>query len=166
MSEARIRVKFGKHELEVEGSAELVVSQFERFRQLVDPKDMHALSANVKQESPSPPPFHLMCMHKGRFMFLKVPAKTDDALLLVLLAQKTFRKNERVSGNEIMAGLRLSGIHVKRSYQAVAKHEQQGNIVVHGTGGRRRYQLTERGEALAQEVVKHLAPLVRPKTEP
>ena len=164
MGDSRIRVKFGKHELEVEGSEELVTSQFERFRQLVEPKDAQK-AAEAKAVVPQPPPFHLMCNQKRRVLYLKVAAKLDDAVLLLLLAQKTFRKNVSVNGNEIMSGLRMSGIHVKRSYQAVSTHQKLGNIQVDGVGRRRRYQLTEKGEALAQEVVKHLAPLVRPKTE-
>ena len=167
MSKSRIKIKFSEHEFEVEGPAELVKSQFAVFRRLVwpdswpDPTETQAQAATETTEiALSEPPFPKMCLRQGRFLYLKVPAKVEDAVLLVMFAQKEFRKNENVTGGEIMGGLRRSGIRIRRADSLVTKHESAGNIAIKGSGRTRRYQLTDQGADRAQQLVTYLAPLI------
>ncbi len=170
MSKSRIRIKFPEHEFEVEGPAERVQSRFAVFRRLVWPNSepdaaetMAQTTIETVEIAPAEPPFPKMCLQQGRFLFLKVPAKVEDAVLLVMFAQKEFRKNENVTGGEIMGGLRRSGIKIRRADSLVTKHESAGNIAIKGSGRTRRYQLTDQGAYRAQQLVSYLAPLVDTK---
>ena len=164
MSDLKLKIKFGEHEFEAEGPADTVQAQFMAFKQLVSPqpdgeKSFAAPDAVVDRSER--PPFHKMVLLKGRIVSLTVPAKPEDAVLLVLLAQKQFRKNDRVSGGEIMDGLRESGVRIPRADYILTRHARDGNVVVSGDGRMRRYRLTDAGADRALQIVRRLAPLVR-----
>lgn len=163
MSESRIRIKFAEHEFEVEGPEELVKSQFALFRQLVWPQAAAILHEESRVEpplSPEAPPFRRMVSVRGRIAYLNIPAKVEDAVLLLLLAQKEFRKNENVTGGEIMTGLRRSGIRIPRADTLLMQHATAGKIGIKGSGRTRRYHLTGDGTERAQEIVARLSPLI------
>ena len=163
MSDLRLKIKFGEHEFEAEGTAETVQAQFVAFKQLVVPQAEGGLSlaTDTAVDPSGPPPFHKMVRVSDRIASLTVPAKTEDAVLLVLLAQKQFRNNDAVTGGEIMDGLRASGVRVPRADYILARHARDGNVVRVGEGRKRRYRLTDRGADRALQIVRHLAPLVR-----
>ena len=162
MSDLKLRIKFGEHEFEAEGTAETVEAQFIAFKQMVLPQAEGEVSlAATDDDESGPPPFDKMVRVSGRIVSLTVPAKTEDAVLLVLLAQKQFRKNDAVSGGEIMDGLRASGVRIPRADYILTRHARDGNVVMNGDGRKRRYQLTDRGAERALGIVRHLAPLVR-----
>ena len=160
MADLRLKIKFGEHEFEAEGSAETVQDQFIAFKQLVLPQPEGEKPLGAIDDS-KPPPFHKMVSLNGRIVSLTVPAKTEDAVLLMLLAQKQFRENDAVSGGEIMAGLRASGVRIPRADYILTRHARDGNVVMTGDGRMRRYRLTDRGADHALQIVRHLAPLVR-----
>src|SRR5258705_5537410 len=119
MSELRIRVKFGEHEIELEGSADAVERQFEPFKQFLmpaPPPPSPKESADEVKQVPTPPRLSLEAITKvrGTIYSLTVNAKVEDAILVILLAQRIFRNNNSVSGIEIMKGLRDSGFQGRR----------------------------------------------------
>ena len=96
---------------------------------------------------------------KARVVSLTVPAKAEDVVLLVLLGQKQFRNNGRVTGAEIMNGLRQSGVRLPRADYMLRKHAGDGNVVMTGLGRTRRYSLTNAGVDRAQQIARTLFPI-------
>jgi len=96
MSELRIRIKIGEHEIELEGSADAVERQFEPFRQLLIPA-VETPSAQMRAEAQPPPPLPLEKIVRGRgtIYSLTVDANLEDAILIILLAQRSFVGTKR-----------------------------------------------------------------------
>jgi hypothetical protein len=144
MGESRMRIRFGDREFEAEGTGEWVDRQFQAFKQLIGPKDENA-------SVPIPPLDHILRM-RGRVVSLGVNAKAEDAVLVMLLGQRDWRKNDTVSGLEVMSGLRDSGIHLARADHILKKHVRDGLVVAMGQRRRRRYRLSSAGVAHAREI--------------
>ena len=87
---------------------------------------------------------------------LTVNARTEHAVLAILLGQRHFRKNNSVSGMEIMSGLRSSGFDVRRADTMMAKHASEGSVVATGRRKLRRYRLSTDGVARAEQIVRSL----------
>jgi hypothetical protein len=151
MTEAKLRVKIGEHEFDATGPAETVEQYFQSFKQLIS-----GSSALASAKEPKTTPFHKLVQLNGRTAFLKVAPKPEEAVLLVLLAQKRFLNNESVSGMEIMSGLRHSGIRIRRGDQILARHARDGSVSVIGSNKKRRYGLTDAGVKRAEEIVQSL----------
>ena len=94
---------------------------------------------------------------RGNILLLAVSATPADAVLALMLGQRQFRKNNAVSGVEIMRGLRHSQIRIRRVDGILSKHHESGHIQWTGTGRGRRYSLTDAGAARAEEIARHLA---------
>ncbi|HET9280860.1 MAG TPA: hypothetical protein VFR24_02750, partial [Candidatus Angelobacter sp.] len=84
----------------------------------------------------------------------------EDALMLTLLGQRTFRNNDSVTGSELTDGLRQSGLNVGRVDWRLEKLANEGLIIKIGSGRASRYRLTNQGMARAQEVARNLIALV------
>src|SRR5262249_16269184 len=133
ITEAKLRVKFGEHEFEANGPADAVEQYFQSFKQLISGPFPEAGA-----KTPETPPFHKLVLLRGRTAFLKVAPKSDEAVLLLLLAQKRFLNNDSVSGTEIMNGLRQSGIRIRRGDQILDRHGRDGYVSVAGSNKKRR----------------------------
>jgi hypothetical protein len=151
MTETKLRVKFGEHEFDANGPAEAVEQYFQSFKQLIS-----GSSAGAGARAPDTTPFQKLVLLKGRTAFLKVAPKPDEAVLLLLLAQKRFLNNESVSGMEIMSGLRQSGVRIPRGDQILARHARDGSVSVIGSNKKRRYALTDAGTRRAEEIAQSL----------
>ena len=156
---SRLRIKFGEHELDAEGPIEELREHFGMFRHLVAPQADTLSTESGTLDAKSASPYGKMFWHRGRIYYFSVPAKSADAVLLILFAQKKFAKNENVSGAEIMRGLRRSGIQIPRADSIINAHTRAGLVAVDGHGRKRRYRLTEQGTARADELARKLAPL-------
>ena len=153
MCALKLRIKIADHEFEAEGSEDVVLAQFGVFRTLLPgAKDV------VEVPAAKHPDFDEVFRQKGRIISLVGPAKSvEDAILLLLLGQKNYRKNERVTGGELMSGLRASGHTQTRIDYLMQRMMANANIDATGKRRSRRYCLTGRGldraMALAQQGV-------------
>ena len=118
------------------------------------------------EESPLPPPLRLeQIMHmRGTILSLSVQARLPDAILVILLGQRNFRRNESVSGIEIMQGLRDSGFRVLRVDTLLTKFSRLGSVIVMGEHRRRRYRLSISGAVQAEQIARALAALTEIST--
>jgi hypothetical protein len=154
---SRLRIKFDNHEFEAEGDEDFVQHQFERFRMLVAPERAVDNPVVDKERETAVSLAKKIMRIRGHILSLSVPARSADAVLALMLGQKQFRNNHRVSGVEIMSGLRDSEIRIPRADGILSKHMQDGYIQWTGSGRARRYSLTESGSTHAEEIIRQLA---------
>lgn len=152
MSELRVKIKVGEHEFEAEGSEVSVERQFEAFKRLIAPP------AGVSESEPAPPRLAVerITLHQGKILSLSEPANAAEAVLVILLLQRLYHQLEFVSGTEIMAGLRNSGIRINRADYILSKHAAEGAIIAIGERRRRRYRLSTEGLAKAEAIARRL----------
>jgi hypothetical protein len=93
---------------------------------------------------------------RGPTVSLSVAAKADDALLAILLGQKELRQNEVVNGAEVIAGLRGSGLRLKRADAILAKAADAGQVIAIGRFRSKRYRLSPAGIDRAQQIARTL----------
>jgi hypothetical protein len=170
MVDTKLKIKIGDHEFEAEGPSDVVQSQFEAFRALIE------LAGKTPQPSPAPsstenPTSNALLKGElmldkimrveGRVVSLTVRGNAlEDETLLVLLGQRKIRTNDSVSGAEIMDGLRLTGRQVRRIDYQLDKMTTSGDVITVGNGRARRYRLTNQGFAKAQELAMDLVTTV------
>lgn len=170
MDVQKLKIKVGDHEFEAEGPADIVQAQFAAFRELVA-----GLPALVRTPQPAQPPLPTasqpngsgdrselalsrIMRQEGRVVSLTARgASLEDELMLLLLGQKNLRSNDTVTGGELNDGLRLTGRTVNRIDYQLDKLTTAGDVITIGTGRARRYRLTNRGFARAQELAMGLA---------
>ena len=167
MSESRLRIKFGDHEFEAEGSTESVERQLEIFKRLVVPGAALKAGIETTQESAAdqaPLSLEKIMNVQGRTVSLRAAAKVDDAVLLLLLGQRQFRQHHILSGKDVMNGLRASGFKVRRADLVLKKLSGAGSIIAIGRYRARRYQLSKSGldgaEQIARRLISQAAPSV------
>lgn len=170
--DAKLKIKFGDHEFEAEGPSELVQSQFELFRKLVESAPPPVATPPLVGGAPMPPTQEVapitgkmagelmlgrIMRHEGRVVSLTARGSgLEDEILLILLGQRNLRSNDSVSGAEIMDGLRLTGRTVNRIDYQIDKMTQAGDVITVGNGRARRYRMTNQGLAKAQELAMDL----------
>ena len=154
MSESRLKIKIGENELEVEGATDFVQRQFDAFKRLV------AVTTGQTQlsedQAPTPISWDKIIRQRGRILSLSAQAKVEDAVLILLLSHRHFRKNDNVTGSEIMNGLRDSGIEVPRADAVLLKHATAGRVIVNGRRRGRRYRLSAAGAERATQIAHSL----------
>src|SRR5439155_12914294 len=98
MDELRIRIKIGEDEFEFQGPPEAVDKQFEPFRLAlmpavsVAPAEKVSIETKTPVEAPVAPvvPLERVVQVHGSICSLRISTKMDDAILVILLAQRTF----------------------------------------------------------------------------
>ena len=89
------------------------------------------------------------------------PDRVDSALLLLLYGQKVLRKNDAVSGAEVLDGVKATGgLAVTRVDKLLEKASTAGDVIVMGERRAKRYRLTNAGLAKARSVADGLASLI------
>ena len=156
MDALRIRIKLGENEFEGEGPIDLIRAELAAFKKLL-PQEEKIITISrdftVSNEST-----RKALRVNGRVVYLGVRTQSvENALLVLLLGQKLLRNNERVTGAEIMNGLRASGQRVNRVDHVLMRHVRDGSVVANGRRRSRRYKLTNRGIQKAQEITELLA---------
>jgi hypothetical protein len=175
----RLKIKIGEHEFEAEGSASVVERQFTAFTDLI--AKLPAAAASKPTETPiepssggAPPKPTPDMAEQWRTMMPKIvrvdervisltvrPTSVEDAVLLLLLAQKILRENDAVTGGEIMEGLTATGgFSVARVDRLLEKAARDGDVIVIGERRAKRYRLTNSGNAKAREVAFGLFTIV------
>ena len=172
MPEYKLKVRIGEHEFEAEGPIEVVQSQFLAFKELVAAIPMtgtvqkqvataQPASDNVTSADSSAVPLEKITRVEDRVVSLTArPETVEDALLVLLLGQRTFRGSDSVTGSEVINGLRQSGFTVGRVDWRLDKLAANGLIIKIGSGRASRYRLTNQGMNKAQGVAKALISLV------
>jgi len=168
MSESRLRIKFGEHEFEAEGSTESVERQLEIFKRLVIPGTALKAAMETTQESAkdqAPLSLEKIMNVQGRTVSLRAAAKVDDAVLLLLLGQRQFRQHHILSGKDVMNGLRASGFKVRRADLVLKKLSGAGSIIAIGRYRARRYQLSKSGLDGAEQIARRLISQAAPRVD-
>src|SRR5467141_3486421 len=103
MSESRLRIKFGEHEFEAEGSTESVERQLEIFKRLVIPGTALKAAMETTQESAkdqAPLSLEKIMNVQGRTVSLRAAAKVDGAEQIArrLISQAAPRVDQPSSG--------------------------------------------------------------------
>ncbi len=167
----KLRIKIGDHEFEAEGPPEVVQAQLAAFKELVAStpalrKQNESVTDEVQDTQAQRQPNAPLTLDKiikidGRVASLTAqPNSLEDALLLLLLGQKTFRNNDGVTGGEIVNGLKVSGQSNDGTPRILKKLASEGSVIITGAHRGKRYRLTNQGVSKAQEVAKGVIALV------
>jgi hypothetical protein len=168
----RLKIKVGEHEFEAEGPANVVQAQFEAFKSLIvtipsstAANKPLAITQTERDNSVSANESALaldkITRVEDRVVSLtNKPDTIEDAALLLMLGQRTFRANDSVTGGEVISGLRQSGINVGRVDWRLDKLAGEGLIIKIGSGRASRYRLTNQGMNKAQGIARNLIAMV------
>ena len=163
---SRLKIKIGDHEFEAEGPAETVQAQFRVFKELIaKTPGRKGLEPGEPQQPPPKNNSQLrldsIMKTEGRVVSLTARANLlEDAILLIILGQKTFRSIDGVTGSEIVDGLKVSGQPADRIDRVITKLADDGHVIITGVRRAKRYRLTNQGLAKAQEIAKAIIALV------
>ena len=172
MDTYKLKIKVGSHEFEAEGPASVVQSQFEAFKELISSHELKMASDgqvasaqklldNARSADEDALALEKVTRTDERVVSLTAhPETIEDAVLVILLGQKTFRANDSVTGGEVIDGLRQSGFTVNRVDWRLEKLAGQGLIIKVGSNRASRYRLTNQGMNRAQGIARNLIALV------
>lgn len=171
MDQNKLRIKIGDHEFEAEGPADVVQAQLAAFKELVanlptSNKPPEPVMETQTNGTPRPVPSGPIALDKivkveGRVVSLTAHANSlEDALMLLLLGQKTFRTNDAVTGAELVDGLKRSGQPTDHMGRTLEKIASEGNIIITGAHRGKRYRMTNQGVTKAQQIAKGVIDLV------
>ena len=168
MDTCKLKIKIGPHEFEAEGPTEIVQEQFQSFKELaaVAPPP-GPTGAPIPDEPPKPRPkpeaidellFEIMKVDDRVVSLLIKPEAVEAALLLLLYGQKVLRKNDAVTGAEMLDGVKATGgLAVTRVDKLLEKAANGGDVIVIGERRSKRYRLTNTGLAKARSLANELA---------
>lgn len=171
----RLKIKIGTHEFEAEGPVQVVQAQFAVFKELVSSSAANVPAATavatssvsqsqqeIKQEPEIDGRLDKIMRLDNRTISLTVPAETpEEAILLLLYGQKILRKNDSVTGAEVIDGIKATGgLAVNRADRHLDKLGDSGDVIVIGERRSRRYRLTNTGLAKARQVANNKLQLV------
>jgi hypothetical protein len=174
----RLKIKIGANEFEAEGSAEVVQDQFRMFKELLgsvppvpEPQTQNAPDNRVADPqtiavrldtSIADLSLDKITKNDNRTISLTVrPQSTDDAVLMLVYAQKIIRQNDAVTGAEIMNGITATGgMLVSRVDKLLEKLAKDGDVIVIGERRGKRYRLTNTGLARARQIASDLLAIV------
>ncbi len=155
MGMLKVRMKIHEHEFEAHGPHDIVQAELTSFKNLIA-NDKKA-AANDARTIGTPLDIGRIMQANGRLVFLKIRnMAVDDAVLLLLWGHRQFRSVVKVTGSEIMDGLRVSGLEVKRIDYLLPHQVNEGNMQITGRHRRKRYELTDQGFGKAEQLVQTL----------
>ena len=172
MDNFRLKVKIGSHEFDAEGPKDLVREQFETFKELVSNTPVtESVPATTEQaedaeevpQSEKIPDLKLnkIMQVEHKVVSLTAPAKSaQDAALLLIYGQKVLRQCERVTGAQVMEGMRLSGLPVGRVDRLLDKARKEGDLIIMGQRRAKRYRITNKGINQARDLAQALLDMV------
>ncbi|MGI9071997.1 MAG: hypothetical protein ACR2JB_11970 [Bryobacteraceae bacterium] len=173
MEQNKLKIKVGDFEFEAEGPSEVVQAQLAAFKELLasaqtQPKE--AENPEQGQSNSTPPqkptnngPLALDQIIKVEGRVVSLTAHTnslEDALMLLLLGQKTFRSNDGVTGGELVDGLKRSGQSTDHMGRTLDKIAAEGNVIITGAHRGKRYRMTNAGVNKAQQIARGVIDLV------
>ena len=166
----KLKMRIGDHEFDAEGPGDIVQAQFAVFRELVEaaaktPAPTPTVVTAAESTPPSAKNGELMLdkimRMEGRVVSLTARGSSlEQEIFLLMLGQRNLRNSDSVSGAEILDGLRLTGRTVSRIDYQLDKMTDAGDVITVGSNRGRRYRLTNRGFAKAQELAMDLVATV------
>jgi len=166
MSELSVKIKVGENTFEATGPADAVQIQVQAFARMIGSLSLETpppieTSPPIKEElKPSSVSEKLeldrIMQISERTVSLRVAPKVDDAVLLILLGQRHYRRDEAVAGSDIMNGLRDSDLEVLRVDSNLKRHAASGMVVATGRRRLRRYRLSTDGLNRAEKIAREL----------
>lgn len=167
MDTQKLKIKIGDHEFEAEGPTEIVKEQFAIFKELIAnvpvPKKEQAAETQQAQPTNSAGALALdkIVRVDGRFISLTASTTSvNDAVMVIMLAQRLLRNNETVTSSEVVDGLRTSGHVVSRVDTVMDKLASEGHVIKIGARRATQYRLTNQGVTRAQEIARGVLSLV------
>jgi hypothetical protein len=173
MEQNKLRIKIGDHEFEAEGPPEIVQAQLAAFKELLANPQTQAKHQPAEQPAEQPQPLAIrpvtngppaldkIIKVEGRVVSLTAHTNSlEDALILLLLGQKTFRSNDGVTGGELVDGLKRSGQSTDHMGRTLEKIASEGNILITGAHRGKRYRMTNQGVTKAQQIARSVIELV------
>lgn len=172
MEQNKLRIKIGDHEFEAEGPPEIVQAQLAAFKELLADPQTHTKQAETPTQQaadsltqrvgPSgPPALDKIIKVEGRVVSLTARTNSlEDALMLLILGQKTFRSNDGITGGELVDGLKRSGQSTEHMGRTLEKIASEGNIIITGAHRGKRYRMTNQGVTKAQQIARGVIDLV------
>ena len=173
MEQNKLRIKIGDHEFEAEGPSEIVQAQLAAFKELLANPQAHTKQAetpesqtqnspaSVKSAPNGPPALDKIIKVEGRVVSLTAHTNSlEDALMLLLLGQKTFRSNDGVTGSELVDGLKRSGQSTDHMGRTLEKIASEGSIIITGAHRGKKYRMTNQGVTKAQQIARGVIELV------
>lgn len=158
MDTYKLKIRIGDAEFDAEGPVDVVQAQFAAFKELMQsapaPKapELPETKQNVVAGTPA---LERILKHDGRVVSLTAHVTNlAEAILLVLVGQKSLRGNDTITGGEIIDGLRQSGHTVPRIDYQLDKLAADGLVIKIGEGRASRYRLTNQGAAKGLELAK------------
>lgn len=176
MADQRLKIKIGDHEFEAEGPVEIVQAQFDIFKELVttappkatpppkhEPEHTQEAANTVPNGNGDSAQLNLdkIMRVEGRVVSLTVrAASVADAALLLLLGLRHFRGDENVTGAQIVAGLKESGLPVDRVDRVMEPLSRSGDVITIGMHRSKTYRLTNAGVTRSRDAARSLIALV------
>lgn len=176
MGSYKLRIKIGPYEFEAEGPQDAVQKQFEAFKTMIDsgtipvpevaeespPTDTDDNSAQTLQDLFSQAQLDVLYAHdsKRKLVSLRMPVqgqrRAPDAILLILLGYRMLRNDDEVPVTQLKPALAQSGIRVQRVDRQTERYINDGLLLKIGRGKGGRYRLTNKGQAIAEGLMKEL----------
>jgi hypothetical protein len=179
-SPSRVKMKIGEHEIEAEGSPDMVREQFQAWQELVKlayatpipqvvpvaqtaenlsaglPTKSDALPSNVDAELTK-----IMRIDNRAISLTARTTNVHDAMLIMLYGQKILRNNDSVTGAELISGLNSTGgFAVDRLDRVLNKLSVDGDVMTFGERRGKKYRLTNSGTAKARAIASDLIAMV------
>ncbi len=156
MTDLRVKIKYGIHEFEAEGSVDAVERQVEAFKHFVEPPPVPPPAPEQSIQEKASEPLEKLLRVQGRVVSLTTETNVSEGVLEIMLGYRRFLNMENVSGREIMEGLRKSGFRIPRADSILAKHAKTGLVITWGKQRNRRYRLTTDGILHAEQIARAL----------
>jgi hypothetical protein len=160
----KLRLKFGDHEFEAEGSEAFVLRGLDAFREL---RPGHGAPSPMAPERRGDADWDSLVREEsaGGTLSLRVlPEGRDrqaDTVLVLLLAYRRLRGQEEVPVLQLTEGMKRSGSPVARLDRALAAYLRQHVVLKSGSGKGGRYGLTNRGLKKAAGIAAELGSSVQ-----
>jgi hypothetical protein len=169
METHRLKMRIGPHEFEAEGTEEAVDRRLDAFKQLIaqfgpqgkanppPPAQNGAKGREAETPTEEHNPLSSIFRVEGKAITLTArPSDREDALLLLLLAHKSFRGADLVPVSDLLAGIKLSGFTVERMDDVAPKLVSENLLLKIGQRNGSKYRLTTPGTQKAQALAESL----------
>jgi len=166
METCRLRVKIGPYEMEAEGPRDFVEKHYGSFSERIPPSTQlavvqkAAVGAPEQTQPPSESEYSSIFKLEGKHVTLTATPTGDEreleGFLLVLLGHKEMRGEDLVSSDELVYGMRQSGINIDRADRIADRAFNQNLINRSGVRRGTRYRLTNLGIQKSQTLAREL----------
>lgn len=172
MGDIKLKVRLGTDEFDGEGPEEIITKQYADFLSArmtaipstQPPKQPNGVGESTPPINPEQSNIARIARVEGRLVILTALPQGEnreiDAALLLLVGYRILRSSELVSADEMLGGLKQSGLPLDRADRLMARAEAQGLITKTGIRRGVKYRLTQPGLTRAETLARELASVV------